>query len=405
MDDTNLVRPTLRCMRGLHLVDVEPGASGVARLRAALNQRIHHEGPAVAAIPAVSRHVSSSYRDGVRAALRLDAVPDDVAVVVATSGSTGTPRPVLITADNLRAAAEAAAIARPGLADCAWVLALPATSIGGLNVVARAEVNGTELRVLPSVGGATAFDPDELTRFSMDTPFAISLVPSQLHAIVESASATRWLARAHTVLVGGAATPDALIAAATDNGIAVVPTYGMTETTGGCVFDGRPLPGVGVAIAEDGRISISGAMVAAGYASGPEGGFSDDRPHRRFTTQDHGRWEGDRLHVHGRIDDVITVHGVNVALGPIESLLREQPGIRAAAVISRPDPIAGQRPTAYVVADEGVDLASIADTVREILGGAARPRMERVDVLPMLPNGKIDRLALKAHPKSKGTRN
>ena len=118
--------------------------------------------------------------------------------------------------------------------------------------------------------------------------------------------------------------------------------------------------------------------------------------HALFRTNDHGRWEHGRLHVHGRLDDVVTVHGVNVALGPIETIVMRQPGIAEAAVVAHPDPNLGHRLTAYVVADDEVDLDDVSDVVREHLGGAARPRMVRVDALPRVPNGKIDRLSLRS---------
>lgn len=394
----NLVRPTLVRMAALplHVVEVAPGPEGVVAARAALSDRLAGDGPAFALVPRPGPRVPGDYvaliRRGIRPAMPVD--NPDTAFIAATSGSTGEPRGVVVTRDNLRAAVEASWERIPGLRDCAWVLALPVTSIGGFGAIVRAYLAGTPLHALPSVGGAAPFDARDVIALDIAQPFAISLVPQQLVDMLESAEATAWLSQATAVLVGAAATPEPLAMRARDAGVSLVTTYGMTETTGGCVYDGLPLPGVRVEISDDGRIEVIGRQVTAGYRDGDEH-FSGHGVDRRFSTSDHGVWEAGLLRITGRTDDVVTVHGVNVALGAIESVIRSMVGVRDCAVVAIPDDRQDHRIISYVVSEDPGVIAMISPRVVEQLGGAARPDVVAVDALPLLPNGKIDRLALR----------
>ena len=385
----------------LRAVDVAPGPAGIEATRAALTARMEGDGPPFALIPQPSRHVTAEYAAMVTACVRPGepVEDDDTALVAATSGSTGAPRGVLVTRANLRSAVEASWQHIPGLRECSWILALPVTSIGGFGAIVRALLAGTALHALPSVGGAAPFRVEDLLALRVDEPFAISLVPMQLADILDSTAGTAWLATATTVLVGAAATPESLAARARDAGIPLVTTYGMTETTGGCVYDGVPLPGVGIELSDDARVDIVGLQVAAGYRSLPAEtaeAFAGSGATRRFRTSDHGTWEGDRLRITGRVDDVVTVRGVNVALGAVESIVRSELGVREAAVVGVPDDRQGHRLVAFVVMQDVAGLTAIAPLVVERLGGAAKPEVVPVDSLPMLPSGKIDRLALRA---------
>jgi o-succinylbenzoate---CoA ligase len=385
----------------LHAVDVPPGPAGIEAARAALAARMEGDGAPFTLIPVPSRHVSEDYARMVRACVRPDepVEDDDTALVAATSGSTGAPRGVLVTRANLRAAVEASWAHIPGLRACSWVLALPVTSIGGFGAIVRAHLAGTALHALSSVGGAAAFRVDDLLTLRVEEPFAISIVPTQLADILASPEATAWLTRSTTVLVGAAATPDDLAERARQAGIRLVTTYGMTETTGGCVYDGVPLPGVHIELDGDTqRIDVVGPQVAAGYRGdhGESPEFSGAGSERRFRTADHGDWVDGRLRIAGRIDDVVAVHGVNVALGAVEAIVLSELGVREAAVVAIPDPRQGHRLVAFVVMEDPAGLTAIAPLVAERLGGAARPEVVPVASLPMLPSGKIDRLGLRA---------
>jgi len=385
----------------LRAVDVPPGPAGIEAARAALAARMEGDGAPFTLLPVPSRHVSEDYARMVRACVRPDepVEDDDTALVAATSGSTGAPRGVLVTRANLRAAVEASWAHIPGLRACSWVLALPVTSIGGFGAIVRAHLAGTSLHALSSVGGAAAFRVDDLLTLRVEEPFAISIVPTQLADILASPEATAWLTRATTVLVGAAATPDDLAERARQAGIRLVTTYGMTETTGGCVYDGVPLPGTRIELDGDTqRIDVVGTQVAAGYRGddGESPEFSGAGSERRFRTADHGDWVDGRLRIAGRIDDVVAVHGVNVALGAVEAIVLSELGVREAAVVAIPDPRQGHRLVAYVVMEDPAGLTAIAPLVAERLGGAARPEVVPVSSLPMLPSGKIDRLGLRA---------
>lgn len=383
-------------------MEVTPGPEGVTAAREALVARMEGDGEPFALLPRPSRHVTAEYAAMVRDCVRPGepVEDDDTALVAATSGSTGAPRGVVITRANLRAAVEASWGAVPDLRECDWVLALPVTSIGGFGAIVRALLAGTSLHVLPSVGGATPFRADDLAQLPIRPPFALSLVPTQLSDALASPRATAWLAQATAVLVGAAATPPALADRARQAGVRVITTYGMTETTGGCVYDGVPLPGVRVDLVDDGRVDVIGPQVAAGYRGDPSSpAFGGRGVERRFRTSDHGVWEAGRLRILGRIDDVVTVHGVNVALGAVESVIRSVIGVAEVAVVAIPHPRQGHRIVAFVVATDPASLTRIAPAVTEALGRPARPEVVAMDRIPLLPSGKIDRLALRARAR------
>ena len=217
----------------------------------------------------------------------------------------------------------------------------------------------------------------------------VSLVPTQLVRMLDDDALSGF----DTVLVGGARLEAAVRTRAERAGVRVVATYGMSETCGGCVYDGRPLDGVAVKIGADGRVRIGGAVVFTGYDGQPdltaqvkEGGW--------FVTQDLGRIDHDGLlRVEGRVDDVVITGGVNVPTTAVAARLREHPDVREAEVVGVPDAEWGSAVVALLVGDLALDAAR--GWVADVLPRAWAPRrVVRLDALPLLPNGKLDRLAL-----------
>jgi O-succinylbenzoic acid--CoA ligase len=223
-----------------------------------------------------------------------------------------------------------------------------------------------------------------------------ALVPTQLRRyLADEPDALRAFA---AVLVGGAATDPALLEQARGAGVAVVTTYGMTETAGGCVYDGRPLDGVRVRVDDDG-VRLAGPTLATGYRLDPEGtaaAFAGGW----FRTRDAGTLDADgRLTVHGRLDDVVISGGVNVVPLAVEAVLREHPGVADAVVFGRPDPEWGQRVVAAVVAAPGADpgLGTLRPWVADRLGAPAAPReLHTIPAVPLLHTGKPDRRGVAA---------
>lgn len=350
-------------------------------------------------------------------------VPSSVAVVLRTSGSTGDPRDVLLSAAALRASAEATQRRLGGPGD--WLLVLPPDHVAGLQVVLRALAAGTSLHRGPAgpfrprgFAAAAAAMGDGRRRYT-------SLVPTQLARLLDDGRATDALRGFDAVLLGGAATPAPLLARAHAAGVRLVTTYGMTETCGGCVYDGVPLDGIRVAIEAaggtpgggpaggpgggpdaatgTGRVLLAGPVLAEGYLGRPDldaTAFVTDGGARWLRTNDLGTLGPDgRLAVLGRVDDVIVTGGVNVAPAPVEELLHTLPGVREACVVGVPDDEWGQAVVAVLVVgpDGPPALARVRELVTAHLGAAAAPR--RVVVVPALPTrgpGKPDRRAAAA---------
>jgi O-succinylbenzoic acid--CoA ligase len=317
--------------------------------------------------------VVATLRDWLRA-------DDPPPLVVETSGSTGTPKRVLLPRVAVLASVEATARRLGGQGR--WALVLPATYVAGLQVIVRSLVAGHE----PALGGwADEAGPARYT----------SLVPTQLHRLLDSGDDVVALAAMDAVLLGGGPIDPALRRRAEAAGIRVVATYGMAETCGGCVYDGYPLDGADVAVGEDGRISLRGPMLFAGYDGDPAATAAVLRD-GWFVTADAGRLDDDgRLHVLGRIDDVVVSGGVNVPTPAVAARLRAHPDVRDAAVVGVPDVEWGHRVVAFVVGT--LDTEDARAWVGEVHPRSWAPReLVSVDALPLLPNGKVDRVALRA---------
>jgi o-succinylbenzoate---CoA ligase len=309
-------------------------------------------------------------------------------VVVVTSGSTGGGRGVLLSAAALTASAAATheRLGGPG----AWLLALPVSAIAGLQVLCRNILAGERPTVLDRAETLTV----ATGRMPAGRRYT-ALVPTQLRRFLDTEP--DGLRAFDAVLVGGAATDPALLARAQDAGVAAVTTYGMTETAGGCVYDGEPLDGVRVRVAEGG-VELAGPMLASGYRLDP-GATTDAFADGWFRTRDAGVLEDGRLTVTGRLDDVVISGGVNVAPPAVEAALRAHPDVVDAVVFGRTDVEWGQRVVAAVVPTPGAapDLPTLRAWVTERLGSPAAPRELRlIEEIPTLHTGKPDRRAVAA---------
>jgi O-succinylbenzoic acid--CoA ligase len=319
------------------------------------------------------------------------------ALVVETSGSTGRPKTVHLSADAVRRSASASAERLGGQGH--WLAALPPTHIAGLNVVARAVLAGGALVPLEP-GPFTAESFLEAVGRLPAGPRYVSLVPTQLGRLLAGGEgAVEALAGFDGVLVGGAGAGATMLASARDAGVSVMETYGMAETCGGCVYDGAPLDGVGVALDAEGRIDLSGPTLALGYdeAEATRRAFEERSGTRWFRTRDRGAWDpGGRLTLVGRLDTTVITGGVNVSPERIEALIT---GVADVVVVGLPDPEWGQIVTALVVAGDGPapTLAGLRRLAKDQLDAAHAPRaVGIVGAIPSLTPGKPDRAAATA---------
>lgn len=311
-------------------------------------------------------------------------------VVIRTSGSTGAPKDVFLSHAAVLASARAS-LDRVGGAG-GWLLAMPVTGVGGLQVLVRSALAGLE----PVVAADHASLGEAIAAIPGDRRYA-SLVPTQVHRLVESGHVD-VLRSLDVLLIGGAAvSPDLLEAL---DGVRVVRTYGMSETSGGCVYDGVPLDGVGVRIDDRGQVLIRGPVLFDGYADAAA--TSRVLADGWFATADLGEIDASgRLRVTGRSDDVVISGGVNVSLPAVTAALRELDGVRDAVALGVPDDEWGARVVAFVVPSDAVCLdATRLDVVRDGVEASGLPRtwapreIVLVDALPLLPGGKLDRQAL-----------
>ena len=303
-------------------------------------------------------------------------LPRGVGAVVQTSGTTGSARRVVLSREALRAAARAARERVGG--DLTWHLALPGRYVAGLMVQVRSAVAGRRAPVVPTdlEGLAPTGDGD-----------AISLVPTQLHRALGDAAVTQRLRAFDLILLGGAPLGAGLRERAGDAGLAVVESYGMSETSGGVVWDGKPLPGVWIGLC-DGRVSIGGPTLFDGYLDDPAA-TAEAMEEGTLLTHDRGRWEGGRLVITGRVDDVVISGGVNVDLAEVRAAAaRIDP---ETAVLAVPDAEWGTR---VVLFAPGGDLAGWREALAGALPRTWLPRQLVGTPIPRTPGGKPDREAL-----------
>jgi O-succinylbenzoic acid--CoA ligase len=323
-----------------------------------------------------------------------DEIDDDVAVVVSTSGTTGTPKGAMLTAPALIASAEAThrRLGGPGR----WLLALPAYHVAGLQVLVRSVVAGTT-----PVAIDAGFDEAELAAaiasLGAGRRYA-SLVAAQLDKALRDPAATKALASLDAVLIGGGPMPVGLAEKAIAAGVSVMRTYGMSETAGGCVYDGVPLDGVRARI-EDGRVVLGGVTLAKGYRNPVQPDpFADPG---WFRTDDVGAIDDSGvLRVLGRVDDAISTGGLTVLPQLVETAVATHPAVADCAVFGVADDRLGQRVVAAVVIAPGWEAPTLAELrahVASTLPSTAAPReIHLVDELPRRGIGKVDRRALAA---------
>jgi O-succinylbenzoic acid--CoA ligase len=381
------------------------GVAGAATLLEPLAAALDGTGPAIvpldAGLPAAQRdrlldafHPEAVVGPGGETTGRsgAKAVSDDTAVIIGTSGSTGVPKGVELSAAALLSSARASLArcqARPG---DRWLACLPVTHVAGLQVLVRSIAARTEPFVVPAAdAGALAGSGCA----------HLSIVPTQLVRLMDDPAGVAALATYTSVLVGGAASAAAVLDAARAAGIPVLTTYGMSETCGGCVYDGVPLDGVTVREGDDGRLRISGPTLMNRYYGQPEltaAALADGA----FVTSDLGFVTDGRVVVRGRADDVINTGGYKVIPGEVQAALADCPGVREVVVVGRSDPEWGERVTAAVVPADPSDPPSL-----ELLRTHVRKRLPRyacpselvlTDAIPVLPSGKPDLGRLRSAP-------
>lgn len=331
----------------------------------------------------------------------LAALPPNAAALVATSGSSGEPKLVVLSAAALQASAHAthAQLSGPGQ----WLLALPAHHIAGLQVVVRSVLAETKPAVLPpGPFTAAAFCAASRPLIRGELPAYVSLVPTQLGQLLADDDACQILARFAAVLVGGAALAEPIAEQARERGINVITTYGMSETAGGCVYNGVPLEQTQWQLAANGRISLAGPMLAEGYLGRPDltaQSFGVQGDTRWFHTLDRGEEVEGKLRVLGRIDEVIISGGLNIAPTEVENALLTHPKVSNAVVVGVPDSHWGQRVVALITVrnhaatPEAISApGELQELVKKRVGSAAVPKEIFVTShLPTLESGKIDR--------------
>ncbi|MEU3009881.1 o-succinylbenzoate--CoA ligase [Nocardia asteroides] len=369
-----------------------PTGSGVGEVLPHLRQALDGNGPAWLPIPTTDRREARRLSDALKPG---DPIDDDVALVVTTSGTTGIPKGALLGAEALRASGNAThdRLGGPG----SWLLALPTHHIAGIQVLLRSILAGTEPTVLDVSGG---FLPEALAGAvaAMRGPRRYTaLVPTQLIKSLDSPVAAKALAELDGVLVGGAATPLPVYERAREAGITVVRTYGMSETCGGCVYEGVPLDGTEVRI-EDGRVLLGGAMIARGYRNLPDHpAFAEPG---WFRTEDAGVYTDGVLSITGRLDEAIMTGGLLVIPQVVEAVLANHPGISECVVLGLPDERLGQRVAVAIVPAPGAapTLDEIRAHVVAELDSIAAPReLAVLAELPLRGPGKPDRVALREH--------
>ena len=341
-------------------------------------------------VPAEDRTRTELLRNHMRAGAPIDS---SIALVVATSGSTGTPKGAQLTPVNLVASADATHQVLGGTGQ--WLLAMPAHHIAGIQVLVRSLVAGVDPLCLDLSDGFSipAFARAAHKLAATGDRSYTGLTPMQLAKAMDSLEGIEALRTFDAILVGGSATHPQLLDAAVKLRITVVTTYGSSETAGGCVYSGTPIPGARVRIGEDGRILLGGPMIAQGYRNVDSSAFSvDDSGTSWFATSDAGAFVGNTLNVTGRLDAIINSGGLKLHPEQLEQHILRVPGVEAACVVGIPDPRLGQM---IVAAYSGwASRADILEALDDLPRWQVPKDLRRLDALPTIGPGKVDRQAV-----------
>ena len=300
-----------------------------------------------------------------------DQVEDSVGLIVESSGSTGVPKRIELSSTALLASAEASA---KRIGSGQWLLALPVNFIGGANVLIRSVVADTQPVIMNTRLPFTAEAFVRGAALMTETRYT-SLVPAQLAKLAEAAETDAFvfseLRKFETILLGGQRPDWAVVESLRSKGVNIVISYGMTETAGGCVYDGVPLDGVQLSI-ENGRIAIAGPVLASNLPS-------------PYLTQDLGELVDGKLEVLGRADRVIVSGGLKVSLDRVEEAALGLPGVEE--VIAQAITTSwGESVGILYVGSPEVEFSALSDMTI-----AARPaKVIRVNALPRLSSGKPD---------------
>jgi O-succinylbenzoic acid--CoA ligase len=339
-------------------------------------------------------HLRATHRDdgdGVREITGGLPVPAAVGAVIATSGTTGEPKAVQLDHAALAASARAVHAAIGHEPNDAWLCCLPVHSVAGLAILARSRTVGTRLFV------HDGFAVDAASRAPADGATLVSLVATMLHRLLERDAPVE---RFRAVLLGGGPAPRHLVEAATQRGTHVATTYGQTETGGGCVHDGHPLPGVEVRLGEHDQILVRGPVVMRGYHRGATATAQAFTADGWLRTGDVGVIDTDgRFHVVDRLRDMVITGGVNVSPTAVEEVLLQHPAVDDVCITGADDPEWGERVVAHVVTAAGStppSLESLRAFARDHLVAAELPRELRlVPAIPRTSAGKPRRSALR----------